>query len=197
MLTFVFQRSIISKTLEKGMMKLIRLRPYKPCDAKKIVSWCKDEKTFLKWGGEHFGKFPISEEIMNNKYLNNNGGCAEEDNFYPMTAFDEDGIFGHFIMRYIHGDNKILRFGWVIVDDTKRGKKYGQNMLSLGLKYAFEILGVDKVTLGVFENNIPAYHCYQSVGFQKAQDNKDSFAEIQGEKWRVIELEITKAEYEQ
>lgn len=49
---------------------MIRLRPYKHCDAKRIVSRCKDEKTFMLWGGDHFGTFPISEDIMNQKYLN-------------------------------------------------------------------------------------------------------------------------------
>ena len=149
---------------------MIRLRPYKPSDAKSIVSWCKDEKTFLQWGGDHFGTFPISEDTMNHKYLHENGDCIEEDNFYPFTAFDDEGIAGHFIMRYLHGDNKILRFGWVIVDDTKRGHKYGQNMLRLGLKYAFEIMQADVVTIGVFENNISAYKCYLSAGFHRSKD---------------------------
>ncbi len=31
---------------------------------------------------------------------------------------------GHFIMRYINGDNRQLRFGWVIVDGTLRGKVF-------------------------------------------------------------------------
>ncbi len=175
---------------------MIRLRAYKPCDAKKIVSWCKDEKTFLLWGGEHFGSFPISADIMNHKYFQNNGDCTETDNFYPMTAFDETGIVGHFIMRYLRGDNKLLRFGWVIVDDAKRGQKYGQKMLTLGLKYAFEIMQVDQVTIGVFENNIPALQCYLSVGFRKSEDKEDSYEMIEGEKWKIIELAISKEEYQ-
>ena len=174
---------------------MLRLRPYKKCDAAKIITWCKDEKTFLLWGGEHFGSFPITEEIMNTKYFDNNGDCAEPDNFYPMTAFDEDGAVGHFIMRYIKGNNKILRFGWVIVDDAKRGKGYGKEMLCLGLDYAFNILKVDKVTIGVFENNAGAYHCYLSAGFRSSTELEDSFEEIMGETQRIVELEITKEEY--
>ena len=173
---------------------MIRLRPYKPCDAKSIVSWCKDEETFLLWGGDHFGTFPISEEIMNRKYFHDNGDCTEEDNFYPVTAFDDDGIIGHFIMRYLHGDNRILRFGWVIVDDAKRGQNYGQRMLRLGLKYAFEIMQVDKVTIGVFEKNAAAYRCYLSAGFHQSPEQPESFEEILGEKWKIMELEILKEE---
>ena len=145
---------------------MLRLRPYKSCDSKHIADWIKNEETFVKWGGE-FGSYPINAKIIDDKYRLNNGDCVEEDNFYPMTAFDDSGVVGHFIMRYINGNNKILRFGWVIVDDTQRGKGYGKQMLELGLKYAFEILGVEKVTIGVFENNIPAYKCYKSIGFNE------------------------------
>lgn len=142
----------------------MRLRQYKSCDAAKIENWIKDEDTFLKWGGNHFGQFPINGEIIDKKYTNENGDCKEKDNFYPWIAFtDEDGVVGHFIMRYLHGDNKILRFGWVIVDDSIRGKGYGTKMLCKGLEYAFNILGVDKVTIGVFENNEIAHTCYKKV----------------------------------
>lgn len=171
------------------------LRHYKSCDAKEIVSWCRDEKTFQFWGGERFGKFPITEKTINDKYYNENGDCIENDNFYPMTAVDDGKAVGHFIMRYLNGDRKTLRFGWVIVDESKRGRGYGRNMLTLGLKYAFEIMMADRVTIGVFENNTPAYRCYRSVGFREAENAEDSFEEIQGTKQRIIELEITKDEY--
>ena len=177
------------------MEEMIRLRPYKQCDAKHILSWCEDEKTFLLWGGNHFGTFPITEDIINYKYFHENGDCIEEDNFYPMTAFDDDGMVGHFIMRYLHGDHRILRFGWVIVDSAKRGQKYGQRMLKTGLKYAFEILQVDKVTIGVFENNVPAFLCYLACGFSKVEPTEPSSEVIQGEEWKIIELEMTRDNY--
>lgn len=154
---------------------MLRLRPYKSCDSKHIADWIKNEETFVKWGGERFGSYPINAKIIDDKYRLNNGDCVEEDNFYPMTAFDDSGVVGHFIMRYINGNNKILRFGWVIVDDTQRGKGYGKQMLELGLKYAFEISGVEKVTIGVFENNIPAYKCYKSIGFNEIATDCSEF----------------------
>lgn len=103
---------------------MLRLRPYKSCDAKTIESWIQDEDVFLKWGGDHFGDFPISARIIDDKYRLDNGDCKEEDN-----------VVGHFIMRYLQGNPKLLRFGWVIVDGTIRGKGYGTKMLVLGLKY--------------------------------------------------------------
>lgn len=172
---------------------MLRLRPYKSCDSKHIADWIKNEETFVKWGGERFGSYPINAKIIDDKYRLNNGDCVEEDNFYPMTAFDDSGVVGHFIMRYINGNNKILRFGLVIVDDTQRGKGYGKQMLELGLKYAFEILDVEKVTIGVFENNIPAYKCYKSIGFNEIAS--DCYETVNGEESKIIELEITKTDY--
>ena len=174
----------------------MRLRPYKPCDAAKPIEWSSDKKTFELWGGHIIGDYPITEDILNDVYFNHHGRCAEPDNFYPMTAFDETGMLGHFIMRYINGDNKLLRFGWVIVDASKRGQHIGRNMLKLGLKYAFEILGVDKVTIGVFENNVQAYKCYLAVGFHSRSVIPDSYQEVDGEQWKVVELEISRDDYE-
>ena len=43
-------------------------------------------------------------------------------------------------MRYTGGDNKLLCFGWVIVDNTLRGKGSEKQMLILVLKYEFKTL---------------------------------------------------------
>jgi len=169
---------------------MLRLRPYKSCDAEEIEKWIRDEDVFKKWGGLLFGDFMISAKTIDDKYRLNNGDCKEPDNFYPWVALDDKGnVEGHFIMRYIHGDTRILRFGWVIVDDSIRGKGYGFEMLSLGLKYAFEIMGADKVTIGVFVNNEPAHRCYRKLGFKDKEI-------VKKEPWDVIEMEITKADYE-
>ena len=168
---------------------MLRLRPYKSCDAQKIAEWVQDKDAFLKWGGQLFGDYPISAKMIDEKYRLKNGDCVEEDNFYPWTAFDEENrVVGHFIMRYIHGDNRILRFGWVVVDDTIRGKGYGTQMLSLGLKYAFGILDVDKVTIGVYDNNELGHRCYLKVGFTDREI-------VSHEPWNIIEMEITKGDY--
>jgi len=165
----------------------LRLRPYKPCDADIIVSWIKDETTLRKWSGDRFGNFPITSEDINNKYLKNNGDCAQADNFYPFTAFDESGVVGHLILRYTDEEKKVIRFGFVIVDDSKRGKGYGKQMLTLALGYAFDIFGAERVTLGVFDNNKSAYLCYKASGFR--ENGKEMFCELLGEQWRIVEME--------
>ncbi|MBP5281278.1 MAG: GNAT family N-acetyltransferase [Lachnospiraceae bacterium] len=172
---------------------MLRLRSYKPSDGKVITEWAnRDEKIFFKWSSGLFGAFPMAPETLNDVYQNKNGLCQEEDNFYPMVAFDETGVVGQFIMRYIGDDHSVIRFGWVIVDDSKRGKGYGKRMLEMGLEYAFQILKAKKVTIGVFENNAPAYSCYKSLGFQEIEQEQYHTFNYKGEEWRVIELEKLK-----
>lgn len=168
---------------------MLRLRPYKSCDSVQIAQWIADKDVFLKWGGDRFGAYPVSAETIDRKYMTENGDCSEPDNFYPWTAIDdENNAVGHFIMRYLHGDSRILRFGWVVVDHTIRGKGYGTEMLRAGLKYAFEILDADKVTIGVFESNEPAHHCYLKAGFADRET-------VKNEPWNIIEMEMGKADY--
>ena len=168
---------------------MLGLRPYKSCDAKTIVTWCKDEVLFRKWTSDRYDTFPITEDDMNKKYIDCNGDCPEPDNFYPMTAFDESGIVGHLIMRFTDEEKKTLRFGFVIVDDSKRGKGYGKEMIRLSLKYAFDILKADKVTIGVFENNPSAYNCYKAAVFKDVPLDEPEYYSVFGEKWKCLELE--------
>jgi len=170
---------------------MVRLRQYKFCDSVQIADWVRDEDVFRKWGGERFGDFPISAEVIDEKYRLHNGDCIEPDNFYPWVAVDDAGCaVGHFIMRYLQGDSRQLRFGWVVVDAARRGQGCGKQMLTAGLKYAFELLGADRITLGVFVNNKAAHRCYLSVGFRDT-------GIVGGTPWDVMEMEITKANYRQ
>lgn len=168
---------------------MLRLRPYKPCDAETIISWCKDEATFRKWTSDRYDSYPITAEDMNYKYIECNGDCEEKDNFYPLTAFDETGIVGHLILRFTDKEKKTLRLGFVIVDDSKRGMGYGKEMLKLAQKFAFDILKAEKATLGVFENNPDAYYCYKAAGFQDVQMEKEIIISLFGEQWKILELE--------
>ena len=85
-----------------------------------------------------------------------------------------------------------IRFGFIILDPKKRGMGYGKKMLQLGLKFAFDIYGASKVSLGVFENNESAYQCYKAVGFQDKNSEENNTYKILGEDWTYLELAVEK-----
>ena len=186
----VIQVYEIMKKELNTMKNNLKLRPYKQADAETIVSWIKDERALRKWSSDRYGAYPITAADINYKYLDCNGDCEEPDNFYPLTLVDESGPVGHLILRYTDEAKSIIRFGFVIVDDSKRGRGYGKRMLQMAIRYAFDMLKAEKITLGVFENNPSAYFCYKAAGFREIPMEKEFIFEILGEQWKCIELEV-------
>ena len=158
----------------------LRLRPYTEDDADTILSWSKDESAFYKWTAGVLGAYPIGKEQF---------GFVKK--LMAFTAVDDDAVIGFFTMRRPSEGFDELRFGFVVVDPEKRGRGYGKRMLQLGIKFAGEIYGAKKVSLGVFENNQSAYRCYKAVGFQDTVLEETETYTVLGEEWKCLELEMS------
>lgn len=171
---------------------MLRLRPYKPCDAPAIVSWIGDEIAFRKWCADRFAAYPITAEDLNRHY----DAMADSDSFFEMTAFDKSGPVGHLILRFTDEKKTVVRFGFVIVDAKKRGKGYGREMLALAAQYAFCLLKAEKITLGVFENNEPAHRCYLAAGFRDVETREAEYYAVLNQKWKCLEMEMDRADWE-
>ncbi|MBR0045262.1 MAG: GNAT family N-acetyltransferase [Bacteroidaceae bacterium] len=158
---------------------MMTLRPFNINDASTILSWCKDKHAFRLWSADRYKDFPAKPEEMLEQY--------KGDNMYPLTAVVGDTIIGHILLRYPTEDRTLVRFGFVIVDYSKRSKGYGKQMLRLAIDYAQQELGAQKMTLGVFCDNLSALECYKSVGFRIT--GEDTYS-IDGEEWKGYEMTI-------
>lgn len=166
---------------------MLELRLYKNTDAQIIVKWLKSEYAFRQWSADRYENYPITADDMN-KYYSQFG----DDDLYKLTAICEDEIIGHLTIRFIDEARKTARLGFVIVDDTKRGLGYGKQLVLSALKYAFDELKADKVTLGVFENNTPAIQCYLSCGFKIVERETAESYSCMNEIWNCIEMELNR-----
>ena len=155
------------------------LRQFNINDAPTILSWCKDKHAFQLWSADRYKEFPAQPDEMMEQYMGNH--------MYPLTAVVDDTVIGHILLRYPSKDKTVIRFGFVIVDDSKRGKGYGKQMLRLAIDHAKHTLGVQKITLGVLDNNPSAIRCYESVGF--VVTGTDTYV-IDGEEWTGKEMEL-------
>ena len=160
---------------------MMTLRPFNINEAPTILSWCKDKHAFRLWSADRYKKYPAKSEEMMEQY--------KGDNMYPLTAVVGEEIIGHILLRYPKEDRKLVRFGFVIVDDSKRSMGYGKQMLRLAIDYAKQELGAQKITLGVFCENLSAVECYKSVGF--CITGEDAYS-IDGEEWKGFEMELEK-----
>jgi RimJ/RimL family protein N-acetyltransferase len=135
------------------------------------------------WCADKF-KYPLTiEQLADYKKM------YEEDEFgWSFTALNEEGVpVGHFLMTKADYKEQSVHLGFIIIDDKYRGKGYGKEMVRLAVKYAYEILGVRKVTLGVFDNNPAAHYCYQAAGFEDTKYHENLFS-YKNEKWGLYEM---------
>ena len=161
------------------------LRDYKEEDGTIIAGWLRSEEEFYRWSADRFNKYPVSGNDINENY----GPQIKTGRFFPLTAVDDNGnAVGHFIIRYPRDDDdSSVRFGFVIVDPSLRGKGYGKKMLMLGIEYVSKHFPAQRVSLGVFENNEGARRCYEAVGFREYAQRK---CEMPIGTWNCIDMEI-------
>lgn len=163
----------------------LTLRTYQPSDAAMIASWLKSEYLMRQWCADRYDRYPVMPEDINSyheKYIDGQHSRA-------LTMTDGDEIVGYITLRTPAGDSTEQRLGFVIVDDSKRGRGLGNALVSMAVKYAFEELGATKVSLVIFENNPSAIHCYEAAGFHRVSLPETESYECLGETWNCIEME--------
>lgn len=163
----------------------ISIRPYQPSDAAVITSWLKSEYLMRQWCADRYECYPVTPEDMTRYYERYIDGQRSR----ALTMVNGSDIVGYITLRIPADDPAEQRLGFVIVDDSKRGRGLGKALVSMAIKYAFETLGAMKVSLGVFENNPSAIHCYESAGFHRVSLPETESYECLGETWKCIEME--------
>lgn len=164
----------------------LTLRPYKPSDAAVIASWLKSEYFMRQWCADRYEHYPVTPEDMNtyhDRYIDGQRSRA-------LTMTEGDDIVGYITLRVPADNPAEQRLGFVIVDDSKRGCGLGKALVSMAVKYAYEDLGATKVSLGVFENNPSAIHCYEASGFHRVLRHDTESYECLGKTWNCIEMEL-------
>ena len=85
------------------------IRPFRAPDAKEIITWTSKPEEFYKWSAGILGNFPVSEERL----LEAVSGRENNTKYFPLTAFDKNGLVGFFTVRTPGDDDKKVRFGFI------------------------------------------------------------------------------------
>lgn len=167
---------------------MVRLRPFKKQDIGKILPWLTDERVMAMWNSGAF-TYPLTEAQL----LARMEEAERSDREWVMAGLDEDGqVIGHLYMRNADYENNSLHLGLIVVDHTKRGQGLGVQMLQKAVEYAFLVLGMQKVTLCVYDCNPRAHACYRKVGFRDDYIEENSYVyheEVWNRQHMVIERE--------
>jgi len=147
---------------ERMDVSMLRLRPYKRSDAAYIMQWVPDEQANVAWCFNQLD-WPLDQAAFDRYQAR----IEEEPNSWIMTALDEAGTpVGCLSMKRANYEEGRVHLAAIIVDSSRRGQGLGTELLHLACRYAFDLLGLTRVTLNVFEHNIGARVCYRKAGFR-------------------------------
>lgn len=165
----------------------MEFREYQENDALEILKWINNERDFRMWSADRYDIYPIKPDDININYYES----KKISNFYPMTLTIDGKIIGHLILRNPNSDKNTIRLGFIIVDNSIRGKGYGKLLILEAIKYAKEVLHAKNINLGVFDSNESAIFCYKACGFEEIDVIKDAY-KYQDETWNQVEMVLKK-----
>lgn len=176
---------------------MIRLESLQKEDFKKIVEWNEGHSAefLLQWAGPVY-EYPLTEEQLERYF--DNYVIKEKDTLfvYKIINVETSEMVGTIELNEKDRTNKIGRIGrFLIGEESYRGKGTGKEALKEAIRIGFEKLKLNKITLGVFDFNISAIRCYESVGFV-IEEYKESYRKIGNDYWNLYEMGITKERWE-
>ncbi len=172
---------------------MIELQHFECSDIQQLINWIPSAEFLLQWGGPSF-QYPLTKQQLE-KYLKHANEEDSDTYIYKVIDHDMQQVVGHISLGKVDRVNQSARVGKVLVGSSEvRGKGIGCEMMKAILTIAFEELKLHKVTLGVFDFNTSAIHCYEKSGFVRegllrdARKNGDEY-------WNLIEMGILKDEW--
>lgn len=113
---------------------------------------------------------------------------------YIMKEKNEDKAIGCTFLKDIDLAGNTAEFGVFIGDETALGKGYGRDAVNQMKRLAFEVIGLNKLTLRVLGYNTIALRTYKNAGFIEVERIVDE-SELDKPKREIIIMEISNKRY--
>jgi UDP-4-amino-4,6-dideoxy-N-acetyl-beta-L-altrosamine N-acetyltransferase len=141
------------------------LRPLALTDLRRCVKWFSDPEV-IRFLGRNSPVTMAEEERWFRDYERR----TDEQIFAIEVEGDHIGNLGLHKIDRIHRKAEV---GIVIGEPTFWSKGYGTEAMRLALRYGFDDLGLNKVSLDVLETNVRAIRTYERLGFQREGLHRD------------------------
>lgn len=165
------------------------LSPISEDDAENWTRWLNDSEVALALGDEVFqvvGKQKTEEMVKEN--------LSNMNTMFTIVDIETDKAIGRVILFDLNQIFQSSMFGIFIGEKDYWSNGYGTEAIKLLLDYAFNLLNLHTMSLGVFEYNKRAIECYKKVGFKEIGRRRE--ARPVGDKlYDVVLMDILATEY--
>jgi len=140
----------------------IVLRDYRQEDLQEIRKWVNDPQSIQYLSTIFWPPQSIvdTQEFLDRMMAGSHNGCC-----FIIAHKEGEDYIGQLDIFRLDWRLRCGELGMIIGAETDRGQGYGQEALSLILRYAFLTLGLERMELTVDMGNVHAMHCYKKAGF--------------------------------
>ncbi|MHA1210945.1 MAG: GNAT family N-acetyltransferase [Candidatus Heimdallarchaeota archaeon] len=166
------------------------LSPISEHDAEHWANWFNDLEVTIPLGDEAYIPTNITNESVTiNDIIQSNA------HIFSIVDLKTDELIGRCGLFSIDKINRHAMFGIVIGEKSYWNKGYGQDATKQMLDYAFNLLNLNNIMLGVFSFNERAIKCYEKVGFKLIGNRRQ--ARILGKnKYDIVFMDIIADDFE-
>lgn len=170
---------------------MFKLRELERADIKKINKWRNDPYLIACLGAPY--RF-INEDVDSNWYDNYLNSRSNSVRCVIVDDSNEDEVLGLISLMDINYINRSGELHIMIGGEQNRGKGIGTFAVKAMIEHAFYNLNLNRIELGVLENNLPAIRLYEKNGFVKEGIKRNSNYK-NGKYISMIMMSLLKEEY--
>lgn len=168
---------------------MIELQSFQQRDFRRLIDEIPDARFLLQWAGPKY-TFPLDAAQLNNTLANNRAGKPSFKVFKAGRP-DTSETVGHIQLMDIDYNDASCILGRVLIFHKYRGTGLSKPMVRAAVRFAFENLKLEKITLGVFDFNTIAIRTYEDIGFSEFQFKKAA-RQFENESWDVVRMKLCK-----
>ncbi|MGP3964327.1 GNAT family N-acetyltransferase [Nonomuraea sp. 3N208] len=149
----------------------VRLRALEPADSEDMWRWYHDSEV-----GRWMDDSPPISLAQNIEKGQNRPRNTFEEMVLGIEALDDQKLVGYVVLGetdFRHGEATVQSIA--IGDRSRWGSGYGTDALRVICRYAFEEMGLHRLTLWVVADNTAAVRAYTKVGFVEEGRRREAF----------------------
>ncbi|PSW16354.1 GNAT family N-acetyltransferase [Photobacterium rosenbergii] len=153
----------------------MKLTAFTEADKELLMSWVPSAEFNHLWSGDRF-VFPLDNEQLSKHLL-----CEQVT---PLILQQGEKKLGY--IELYHESESTYRLCRVLIGEPSiRGQGCGKKMVELAEEYARTTLNAKHLKLTVFEHNLTARRCYESLGFTVCE-RESGFKATNGDLWTAL-----------